>query len=184
MSEVGEPRDAEGCEPGCGEGGEQAFSERDRERRRDAALVAAERVCAERGLRFTPVRRRVLELLWESHRPAGAYALLDRLREEGLGSQPPTVYRALDFLVREGLAHKVKRLNAFVGCVHPENAHEPHFLICTECDRVGEMTAPAIDGAVAEAASAAGFRLSQAVLEVEGVCAPCAEREAAARERD
>ena len=60
------------------------------------AVAAAERLCAKKGLRFTPLRKRVLELVWSSHKPVGAYALLDSLRDEDLGSAPPTVYRALD----------------------------------------------------------------------------------------
>jgi Fur family zinc uptake transcriptional regulator len=82
------------------------------------ALAAAEARCAAGGLRFTPVRRKVLEILLQDHRALGAYSILDRLREEGFGSQPPVAYRALDFLVANGLAHKIERLNAFIACVH------------------------------------------------------------------
>ena len=80
------------------------------------ALAAAERLCAAKDLRFTPLRRRVLELVWSSHKPVGAYALLDKLRNEDLGSAPPTVYRALDFLIENGLIHRIERMNAFIGC--------------------------------------------------------------------
>ena len=96
-------------------------------------MAAAERLCSERGLRFTPLRRRVLELVWSSHKPVGAYALLDALRNEALGSAPPTVYRALDFLIEQGFIHRIERMNAFVGCSHPGEAHRGFFLICGAC---------------------------------------------------
>ena len=102
-------------------------------------LAAAEKLCADKGLRFTPLRRRVLELVWSSHKPVGAYALLDQLRDEDLGSAPPTVYRALDFLIENGLIHRIERMNAFVGCSHPGEAHRGFFLICGECGNAEEM---------------------------------------------
>ena len=97
------------------------------------AIGAAEEACAEQGLQLTPQRRRVLEILLEEHRAMGAYELLDVLRTEGIGAQPPTVYRALDFLVSNGFAHKIERLNAFVACAHPGERHAPAFLICSDC---------------------------------------------------
>ena len=94
------------------------------------AVSAAEKLCAAKGLRFTPLRRRVLELVWSGHKPVGAYALLDQLRDEDLGSAPPTIYRALDFLIEHGLIHRIERMNAFIGCSHPGEAHRGFFLIC------------------------------------------------------
>ena len=104
------------------------------------ALAAAEARCASGGLRFTPVRRKVLEILLQDHRALGAYSILDRLREEGFGSQPPVAYRALDFLVANGLAHKIERLNAFIACVHTHHSHTPAFMICRLCDAPEEQT--------------------------------------------
>src|SRR5581483_8522848 len=89
----------------------------------DDALAAAERQCAARGARLTEQRRRVLELIWKSHAPVGAYTLLDRLREGGVRAQPPTVYRALEFLVENGLIHRIESLNAYVGCADPDQRH-------------------------------------------------------------
>ena len=103
------------------------------------ALAAAERLCAKKDLRFTPLRRRVLELVWSSHKPVGAYALLDQLRDEDLGSAPPTIYRALDFLIENGLIHRIERMNAFIGCSHPGEAHRGFFLICGECGNAEEL---------------------------------------------
>lgn len=137
------------------------------------ALAAAETRCAADNLRFTPVRRRVLEILLQEHRALGAYAILDKLREDGFGSQPPVAYRALDFLVANGLAHKIERLNAFIACVHPSHAHTPAFMICRLCDAVAEARSSPARGALGDAARATGFRIERTVVEAEGVCPSC-----------
>lgn len=137
------------------------------------ALAAAEARCTARGAHLTPVRRRVLELLLESHRAMGAYDVLARLDAEGMGSQPPVAYRALGFLVEQGLAHRIERLNAFVACTHPGAAHDPAFLICRACRKVAEADSP--DPALAPEAEAAGFRIERTVVEAEGLCPACQE---------
>jgi Fur family zinc uptake transcriptional regulator len=133
--------------------------------------------CAARGLRLTPVRRRALEVLLESHRAVGAYDLLKRLDADGLGSQPPVAYRALDFLVSNGFAHKVESLNAFVACADPVAHADPDqsaaFLICRDCGTVGESIAASHAKSVADAASSTGFAVETAVVEVEGTCQNC-----------
>lgn len=139
-------------------------------------LAAAEARCAADGLRFTPVRRRVLEILLQEHRAIGAYAILDQLREGGFGSQPPVVYRALDFLVGNGLAHKIERLNAFIACAHPSHTHAPAFLICRLCDAVAETHSSPARGTLGDAAKATGFRIERTVVEAEGVCPSCADK--------
>lgn len=137
------------------------------------ALRAAETHCATRKLNFTPVRRRVLEILLSEHKAIGAYDVLSALTRDGLGAQPPIAYRALDFLVKHGFAHKVECLNAFVACSHPGETHAPAFLICRICNAVAE--APAAPSArVFGQARAAGFRIEQTTVEAEGVCATCA----------
>ena len=140
-------------------------------------LAAAEARCAADGLRFTPVRRRVLEILLQGHRALGAYAILDQLREGGFGSQPPVAYRALEFLVVNGLAHKIERLNAFIACAHPSHAHAPAFLICRLCDAVAETHSSPARGTLGDAAKATGFRIERTVVEAEGVCPSCADKE-------
>ena len=97
------------------------------------ALGMAEQVCAKRGARLTKLRRRVFELVWSSHAPVGAYDLLRHLARERDGAAPPTVYRALDFLRKHGLIHRIESLNAFVGCCTPGEAHAGQFLICSRC---------------------------------------------------
>jgi Fur family zinc uptake transcriptional regulator len=140
------------------------------------AIAAAETRCATDGLRFTPVRRKVFEILLQEHRALGAYTILDRLREAGFGSQPPVAYRALDFLVANGLAHKIERLNAFIACVHPSQAHTPAFMICRLCDAVAETQSSPARGALGSAARATGFRIERTVVEAEGVCPACLDK--------
>jgi len=139
-----------------------------------SAVDAADTLCATRGLRFTPLRRRVLELIWQGHRPVGAYDLLDQLKSERDGAAPPTVYRALDFLLENGLIHRIESLNAFVGCTHPDAPHQSQFLICTSCHRVAELSDPAIERRIDTKASGAGFQPERQTLEVTGTCDACA----------
>jgi Fur family zinc uptake transcriptional regulator len=122
------------------------------------------------------VRRKVLEILLQDHCALGAYTILDRLREDGFGSQPPVAYRALDFLVANGLAHKIERLNAFIACVHPSHSHTPAFMICRLCDAVAEAQSCPARGALGDAARATGFRIERTVVEAEGVCPTCADK--------
>ncbi|SDL51376.1 transcriptional repressor [Paracoccus chinensis] len=137
------------------------------------ALAHVDATCAEDGLQMTPVRRRVLQILLEGHRALGAYEILDRLRAEGLGSQPPVVYRALDFLIRAGFAHRIETLNAFVACTEDTPGHAPAFLICRQCRRVIETPAEPAGGQLRRAAEGAGFSIESAVREAEGLCAEC-----------
>ena len=152
------------------------FQEHDHEHCISDAMASAEARCAERSARFTPVRRRVLEILLEEHRALGAYDILERLRAEGFGSQPPVAYRALDFLVSHGRAHRIERLNAFVACTHGDADHVPAFLICGSCDAVAEPSSDQAIGAISNAASKAGFQVDRVAVEVQGTCEACAEK--------
>lgn len=140
-----------------------------------ASIETFDAHCAQNGLRATPARRRVLEILLTEHRALGAYDILDRLRVDGLGSQPPIVYRALDFLVKQRFVHKIERLNAFIACGHPGEQHAPAFLICRECDAVAEAHADLSAGRLGDAAKQAGFLIERTVVEAEGVCPLCRE---------
>mgnify|MGYP001550658892 CR=1 FL=1 len=139
-------------------------------------MARVEETCAREGLRLTPVRRRVLEILLESHAAMGAYDVLERLAAEGLGAQPPVAYRALDFLVENGFAHRIRRLNAFTACMHPGEAHAPAFLVCRACSAVAELDSRAAQAALDAAAGAAGFALERAVIEAVGLCPACRAR--------
>lgn len=134
------------------------------------ALRSAERICTRADLKLTPVRRRVLEILLESHAALGAYDVLSRLDAEGLGSKPPVAYRALGFLVDHGFAHRIEGLNAFIACAHPGSDHAPAFLICRGCRTVAETRATAPLGA---AAAQTGFAIEQTVMEAQGLCPAC-----------
>ena len=113
-------------------------------------------------------------MLLEEHRAHGAYEILDNLRDEGLGSQPPVSYRALEFLVQHGFAHKIERLNAFIACAHLKQRHEsPIFFICRTCDAVAEVYADLKRGKLGRAARTAGFLIERTVIEMEGVCTAC-----------
>lgn len=139
----------------------------------DHGLLAAEQHCAEKGLRLTPVRRKVLELLLQEHRALGAYAILELLRKAGFGSQPPVAYRALDFLVEHGFAHKIERLNAFVACSYPGEKHSPAFMICRNCEAIAEAQSASAKGVLGAAARASGFQIEKTMVEAEGLCPSC-----------
>lgn len=150
-----------------------AFAEHDHQGCAGSVLARAEEMAAEKGLRLTPVRRRTLEILLEAHRAMGAYDVLERLAEDGFGKQPPVVYRALEFLVENGLAHRVRRLNAFTACMHPGEAHSPAFLICRDCDHVAEVPGARIRAALEAGAAEAGFAVERASIEAVGLCPAC-----------
>ncbi|MFA7430606.1 MAG: Fur family transcriptional regulator [Rhodospirillaceae bacterium] len=141
----------------------------------DTALDRAEHVCRERGARLTPIRRRVLQLVWSDHRPVGAYDLLGRLSEEGWGSAPPMVYRALTFLESLGLVHRLASINAFVGCTQGGEAHAAQFLICRDCGIAVELHDTRLAHDLKTAADAAGFLLEAPVVEIAGRCRACAK---------
>jgi Fur family zinc uptake transcriptional regulator len=137
-------------------------------------LEAAAAACQRDGTRFTELRRHVLGLVLTADGPVTAYGLLDQLRGTRWNAAPPTVYRALDFLLQQGLIHRVERLNAFIGCDEgASHAHAAQFLICNRCGAVDEVDGHAVAEAVGRAAAARGFTPAHATIEVEGTCAAC-----------
>jgi Fur family zinc uptake transcriptional regulator len=138
------------------------------------ALRDAEHYCRNQGLRLTELRRRVLELVWESHQPVRAYALLERLAAEGRKGAPPTIYRSLEFLLEHRLIHRIASLNAFVGCSHPGRIHAAHFFICHDCGEAAELADRSISDSITAAASRLEFMVGESTLEVTGRCARCA----------
>lgn len=157
---------------------ELPFAEHDHSHCASEALSHADKLAKEKGLRLTPVRRATLEILLADHRALGAYEVLEQLKDKGFGNQPPVAYRALDFLVENGLAHRVQRLNAFAACTQPDVQHRPVFLICKSCEQVAEAEANNVQDALNEAAAATDFEIERVNVEVLGTCATC--REAAA----
>lgn len=164
---------AENC-PGCA-APEVAFARHDHSHCAGDVLARAEALAQAQGARLTPVRRRVLEILLEEHRALGAYDVLQRLAAEGFGNQPPVAYRALDFLVEAGLAHRIRRLNAFAACMHPGEAHAPAFLICRACTHVAEAPAAPVRAALDDAAASLGFVIERSNIEALGLCPACRE---------
>ncbi len=140
------------------------------------AMDVAEALCARRGVRLTALRKRVLELVWRSHKPVGAYEVLDWLSaEDQRSAAPPTVYRALEFLLEQKLIHRIESLNAFVGCVDPSRQHMAQYLICTGCGMVKELEDAAVAKAIGHQAKQQGFVVDRQTVEVHGLCGACAK---------
>ena len=140
----------------------------------DERIALAMSLCGERGVRLTKRRRQILELLWESGRPMGAYELIEALKPRDVRPVgPPTVYRALEFLMSQGLVSKLQSRNAYVPCTHPERRHECLFFICSNCGASVELEDQRLEHLISENASLVGFRPTRRVIEVEGICTTC-----------
>jgi Fur family zinc uptake transcriptional regulator len=136
-------------------------------------LAHAESICKQKSVAFTPIRRDVFKLLCRHGRPAGAYELLDELKALRPRAAPVTVYRALDFLVSIGLAHKVNTLNAFTACRVNEQSHRGLMLICSQCSHVIEVEDRRVDSSIARSAADRAFETGDKLVEVVGLCADC-----------
>lgn len=150
-----------------------AFADHDHSHCAGDVLARADALAADRGARMTPVRRRTLEILLEAHQALGAYDVLERLAADGFGNQPPVAYRALEFLVDLGLAHRIRRLNAFTACMHPGEPHAPVFLICRACKTVAEASAAPVRAALDAVAAQARFVIERSNIEALGLCPAC-----------
>ena len=156
-------------------------------------LDKAAALCARNGSRLTPQRREILSLILSAGKPVGAYDLLEQIKTPERKPAPPTVYRALEFLLEHGLIHRIERLSAFVPCVHLLHAHHtddcsqkykddtPHlhtaqFLICRECKSTSEISTPHILEAIKQSCQPRGFIAQNAFIEIEGLCSGCAEK--------
>jgi len=139
------------------------------------ALEIAETMCAQNGLRFTKIRRRVLELVWNSHQAIKAYDILELLQQEDASAKPPTAYRALNFLLEHGFIHRIESLNAYIGCPNPEHIHDFQLLICNQCGQVDEITDPDLMIKLQAYAEASDFKLMSQVIELKGLCKKCVQ---------
>jgi Fur family transcriptional regulator, zinc uptake regulator len=141
----------------------------------DAATIVNEIAmqCEARGLRLTPIRTRVLELIADAKAPAKAYDLLKSLKSEHDSAAPPTIYRALDFLLENGFVHRVESINAYVVCPHPSGAHVAQFLVCDICGDAIELESHDLPTRLTQLAHAQNFSVNKLVVEVHGVCASC-----------
>ena len=139
------------------------------------ALAAAERVCEAKAINLTPLRRRILEIIWRQHEPIGAYDILAEIAQDREKAAPATVYRGLEFLLNAGLVHRLDSINAFFGCDRPEGEHPEQFLVCGNCRKVSEIEDPALNRALQSSARASGFRLQGSSLEIKAICERCAK---------
>ena len=159
----------------------RAFHQHDHGHCIDEALTTARQLCKDNGLRLTPVREQVFTIVWQSHKPLGAYAILDKLTNQQAEGQrrmaPPTVYRALEFLQNHGLVHRIASLNAYIGCCSPARAHQSHFLICRCCDGTVEVPPSNISQAIADSAQQAGFQVEGECVEIIGLCPNCQSKQ-------
>lgn len=140
------------------------------------AVQKAADLCRQRGARLTPQRRRVLELVWKTHQPVGAYEILADLQQE-MRAAPPTVYRALDFLQQQGLIHRLASLNAFIGCSAPERPHNACFLICRCCKGTQPLEQELLSRTIEQQAADKGFVIEQQIVEILGLCPECRDQE-------
>ncbi len=140
----------------------------------DSALNNAENLCQAAGARLTPLRKQVLELIWQSHKPMGAYDLINMLADVSEKTiAPPTVYRALDFLLEVGLIHRINSLNAYIGCMEPSTKHPSYFLICTQCHTASECNDNGLSEQINNLSQENDFVIEKQWLEVLGLCRNC-----------
>ena len=141
-----------------------------------AYVRAVEAACRERRLNLTPIRAEALRCIAEAGKPVKAYELLEWVRNgKGVGADaPPTVYRALDFLMENGLVHRIESRNAYLACAHDhDETAMVAFLICDLCGSVGEIPAAPLAKNINNAARASGFAPKMSVVEIAGTCAHC-----------
>lgn len=146
------------------------------------ALKTAEQICTRRGVQLTPIRHKVLELIWDSHKAIKAYDLLDLIRPGNDAAKPSTVYRALDFLLEQGLIHRVESLNAFVGCRSSGTSHDQLLFICSHCHNIEERPAIHVFTALAAEMESAHFTPQRKTIEIHGLCQNCRSEKPASLE--
>jgi Fur family zinc uptake transcriptional regulator len=137
------------------------------------ALEHAEHVCLARGARLTPIRKAVLAEIWSRHEATKAYDLISRLSTADNLIKPPTIYRALEFLLAHGLIHRIESLNAFIGCDHPEIAHQAILMICDTCGTINEQSNEALNQLIARISDQQHFKTTRQSIELHGTCHRC-----------
>jgi Fur family zinc uptake transcriptional regulator len=144
----------------------------------DAAgrIGQAERLCSALGIRLTSLRREVLEILLQADRPVKAYDCMERMRDAGRRVTPATVYRALEFLLEHGLAHRVNALNAYMACTDAREAHPMIMLVCSGCRKTVEFSDSALYGSMLDCFGGMGFSVTGGSIEIQGTCRDCSAR--------
>ncbi|XOD69811.1 MAG: zinc uptake transcriptional repressor Zur [Sodalis sp. (in: enterobacteria)] len=141
---------------------------------KNSLLCLAEQLCGQRNVRLTPQRLEVLRLISQQSSATSAYDLLDLLRQSEPQAKPPTVYRALDFLLEQGFVHRLESTNSFVLCHHfAEPSHTSAFFICDRCSQVSEQPTQGIEKILKRMATLASFTMSHNIVEVHGLCPKC-----------
>lgn len=140
-----------------------------------SALARAEDICEQNNLRLTDIRKKVLELVWQSHKPIKAYDLLALLSTEDFAEKPPTVYRALQFLLDNHMIHRIESCNGYIGCAYDHAEADSKFFICNRCNEVEELHEPKVNQALADTSKKLGFIPQQFNIEIHGTCARCAK---------
>ena len=153
-----------------------AYHIHDHERCMNAALQLAREICQKNKVNLTPTKEQVLKLIWQSHRPIGAYQIQDQLAKISRKAvAPPTVYRALQFLTKLGLIHKIPSLNSFIGCPFPNSPQSNLFLICEGCGNIAEVSCNSVDYLLQKTCGTANFNLNSKNIELFGLCVLCNE---------
>ena len=139
----------------------------------------AEQLCEQRRQRFTALRKRVLTLVCQAKQPPGAYQLLDSLQQDGRSAAPPTIYRALDFLMAQGLIHRLASNNTYLACAHPQQDHEAVFLVCKHCGNTQEIHTDGITQSIQKKSDTYQFKVLHTSIEVTGLCKKCSSKSGA-----
>ena len=138
------------------------------------AIKHAESVCTTRKIRLTPIRKKVLELIWKSHQPIKAYDILAELSSDNFIEKPPTVYRALEFLLENNLIHRIESQNAYIGCSSDHESFDSKFFVCDTCHEVEELIEPKLNKALVDICKKQGFQPNLVNIEIHGTCTQCA----------
>lgn len=137
------------------------------------ALHTAKNICATKNARFTDIRQQILIMIWAHHHPSKAYDLLEQLQTSHKAAKPATIYRTLDFLLENGLIHRLSSLNAYIGCTHPLQHASCYFLICRHCNQVHECCQATLSESIAHTTKQYHFQTEHATVEIQGLCQHC-----------
>ncbi len=152
---------------------DSAFSHHNHHQCQTSAVEQARQLCEKNGVRFTKLREQLFTLIWQSHKPVTAYKLLDQIKGSDFSATPPTVYRTLDFLLDQGLIHRINSLNAFIGCCQPGKRHTGTFMICEQCDHALEVDNTNILNAIQKVSHQHNFQVKNYITEIYGFCPQC-----------
>ena len=151
-----------------------AFHPHNQERCLDAAIISAKKLCAEKNTKLSSMRESVLILLWQEHKPMGAYDILNGIAKTTDKSiAPPTIYRALEFLLEMGLIHRIASLNAYIGCPFPNSVHSNLFMVCNQCGSTAEIADSGLNKILNSLCTNTDFSMETQYVEIKGRCPQC-----------